>query len=325
MRRTQAQGMPGVVMVDDTPPPPVEIPSPFHRSGKTICFGDDMEFQGTFRDQNPIVFYGFSSLGAFADFVDALPIPTEYGTFDKGWSTSEVMAKFSGTASLEEALALARHGWSDGWGLAQKFDIPHALNKRRAYSLAGGSVNVGRMLAGNPTHMVRRVPQPKHRNITLYVETVMWRGISAANAMLRAILIISVIDLLEEQGYRCTVIAVSSDISWHDMGSQSQFAVRIKDAGERLNLLDISFALGHPSYLRRFNVCCIGSLPFVHCRHGKAGIVSEAFDETHPPERDAYYIKQLPPRTDPAEWLDPMNMLKHILPANLPLDIKGIT
>jgi hypothetical protein len=326
MQRARLQALVGVVLVDDRPVEnpyhePQAEPVYFHRSGVTQFIGDDPEYLGCFADQNPIVFFGFSSLAAVCDYVEALERPDNTGgTSDDGWQTTEKRIKFTGTADMQEALDLARHGWTEGFGLASKFDIQHAERKQRFYSMAGGSVNVGRMLAGNPKHMIRRQPQPKNKRITLFIETIAWRGFTTGNMMLRALLIASIIDLLETQGYQCNVYAVAASTAQQDFLPLTQWCVAIKDAGERLNLLDLTFALGHPSFLRRFQFAAEGCVIAIEPQ--VASVVSSAFTDDHQPGLNQYYFKKLSRIVDQSVYSDPMIMLEDILPDNLPIEIK---
>src|SRR5882757_3612208 len=220
-----------------TPTPSVQPP--------TQHFGDDRSFFNYFEDQDPTAFFGFSSLRMFADYIAGLSRPSEFDQCRSavGWKDDEEYAEFAGTADMAHTLDLARNGWMDGMGITGKLTVDAAQSKRRFHSMAGGTVNVGRMLSSDPRHMIRRTRQPGHRNIRLFVQTIMWRGIGASVATFRALIIAGMIDLLEREGYRCEVIAVATTLHSHDYSPQAQLAVRIKEAHERLNLLDITFAL----------------------------------------------------------------------------------
>jgi hypothetical protein len=320
----------GIVVTSTKPERPriysMREPEPtWERPTETVVVGDDQTYKDVFADANPILFVGFSSLAEFCDYVENLQRPDNTGgTCDIGWCTSPKRQKVTDTVNMAEALYLARSGWTDGLGLAEKFDIPFAERKRRMRSVAGGSVSVGRMLSGDPKHMNRRVHQPKHKRVTLMVETVMWEGILAENAMLRALLIASVIDLLEQQGYMCEIYAVSASKSIYDRQAQTHLCVQLKQAGERLNILDIAFALGHPAFLRRMKFACEGVVPAINMLHEHRGLISEAFNQHHRPPKDCYYFRQLAGDRQAAYALDGMEMLSDILPHNLPIDIKPI-
>lgn len=293
----------------------------FKRPNEPHIIGDDPTHLNTFANDKPIAFFGFSSLHKLCDHIARLEEPKHNidGYCNVGWSTHSERRKVTATKDMGEALQLARYGWTEGFGIAHLFDIPHAERKARTNALAGGSVNVGRMLSGNPKHMTKRLPQPKNKRITLFVDVVMWQGILAENAMLRALLIASVIDQLEHQGYTCEIYACSASCSFHDRGAQSNFAVKVKAAGERLSLLDISFALGHPSFLRRFKFACEGSVPDISIGVENRGLISDLFTEDHPPPPNSYVFERL--ASNKPEYSDPYVMLDDILPDNLPIEI----
>lgn len=312
------KGLIGVVISgnNDTVQPrhqPYQAPAPIPTNDVRI--GDDMTYYNYFLVQNPMVFFGFSSLRKFAEHVESLERPTNRGgTCDVGWVTKE---KYTGTKSLNHAVDLAKNGWVDGLGLMdQLFTLP-AIGKKRIRSVAGGSVNVGRMLSGAPNHMSKRAPQPKRRIITIFVETVMWEGIQSNLAMMRVIIIAAMIDRLEEAGYSCNIVATYM-ARQRESHRGIQFAVRVKDAGERLSLADISFAFGHPSFGRRMCYASEGCVPQCNLTHEVRGLISTAFDDTHQPGRNEFYIPQL--RFNSAQTVK--DMIPYVQPENLPIELK---
>lgn len=311
-----------MVTVEDDPEPFVFAPPPPREPRRSIIVGDDPSFHNYFADQDPIAFFGFSSLGAFVDYVDALPVPIQPGGEpSKFWSDSAKMQKWSGTRDMAEAIDLARHGWTDGAALTPKLTTEAATRPRRTRSLAGGAVSVGRMLAGDPMHMTRRTPQPRDRFVRLFVETIMWKNIGVAMAIWRALIVAAMIDLLEREGYRCEIVAVACSLNL-DYEPESQLAVRIKDANDRLNLLDITFALGHPSFTRRF---LFGAERTLYATDDDNSLISQAFTDDHPPGRNEFYIPQIPPLVAmKVDMRDPMAMLPFIVPDGLPIQIKGV-
>lgn len=304
------RGIPGIYL-SEPPPEPAEPPR-----APTAIYGDDPTYFNYFRDKDPAVFFGFSSMAAFVDYVEALHTSNDTDR-DHAWRTNEKYKRFSATEDMAEALNLARHGWSDGLGLMEKFKIPHAFGKRHKPSIVGGRVNVGRLLAGNPVHMVHRKPAPRNRIITIFIETTMWSGIKPLNMMMRAFIIAGIVDVLEIEGYVCELIAVYTTSYAYD--PCTQFAVKVKQAGQALNMLDITFACGHPSFLRRLMFACEGNAP--ECPHVGA-VIQEAFDTEHLPGRNEFYIPQLMPGDQAQLTGDPLDMLRFLEPGGLPIKIR---
>ena len=239
-----------------------EDQSPPERDGNTSIYGNDQTYLNEFRLKNPTFFAGFDSLKAFADFVGRTPDEVKRGGSGRssGWDTDD--PRWAGTPDMTHALARARDGWSDGQKMAEKIGEmlkgEHALNKHRTYGVAGGRVNVGRLLSGSPNHMVRRALQPKTKVVTLFVDIVNHVGVFAENMLIRAAIIAAIADRMEDNGYSCEIVAVGSASK---DGLRWQVATTVKQAGEALNLSDVAFGLGHPSFLRRLCFAAVAHEP----------------------------------------------------------------
>jgi hypothetical protein len=293
--------------------------APHIRRGPTAVYGDDERYFNYFKDQNPTAFFGFSSLAKFTDFVAGLHEPRDGRNV--GWIGS---GRWHGTPNMRAALRLAREGWPEGIAGAAALDIPHAVARKRRNSIAGGLVNVGRMLSGNPAHMVHRPKLPGRRVTTLFVETFMSAGVDPDNAVARAILVASMADVMEREGYSCEIVAVLTTLDDGNRTTGHQAAITLKQAGERLNLHDIVFALGHPSFFRRMIFAAVGASDACRSTWRSQGHPSAAFNTFHPTRRNEFYIKQLSlasqrkMRDD-----DPLSMLPFIEPDGLPVKLRN--
>lgn len=229
----------------------------------TSIYGNDQTYLNEFRLKNPTFFAGFDSLKAFADFVERTPDEIKNDRSNNrndGWNTRD--PQWAGTPNMTGALARARNGWPEGQKMAERVGEmlkgEHALNKRRIHGVAGGRVNVGRLLSGSPNHMVRRALQPKTKVVTLFVDIVNSAGIQAENMLIRATVIAAIADRMENNGYSCEIVAVGSA---SENGLRWQVATTVKQAGETLNISDAAFALGHPSFLRRMCFAAVAHEP----------------------------------------------------------------
>lgn len=294
------------VWVEPPPPPIWEQP---------VIVGDDQTYYNYFKDQNPIAYFGFSSFSKFIDHVSALERPpNRNATCDVGWTTTE---GYTATRDMAHALEVARTGWLDGLGMMQQLFAPQPVAKRKIKSVAGGSVNVGRLLSGSPDHMSKRQKLPNHRIITLFVETCMWQGIKADLAIIRVCIIAAMVDRLEAEGYRCNIVAVYS--ARHRQNLKGiQTAIVIKEAGDTLSLADISFAFGHPSFGRRFVYAIEGCTPQCNITTEQRGVVGWAFDETHQCGKNEFYIPQLTMNTSGLF----SDIIEHLQPDGLPVKLK---
>lgn len=298
---------------------------PIHGDQPSAIYGDDPQWINAFKNQNPRAHFGFSSLGAMVDYLEALPADRRRSS---GWDHGD--ARWRGTSSMSEALRLAREGWPEGienaGQIVEALDVAHAVQRRRVYDVAGGAVNVGRMLAGDPLHMVRRPLQPGRKIVTLFVECSASAAIKADNIVARAAIIAALADIMEQQGYSCEIIVTEAVT---DVGNRpgAQSAVVIKRAGEKLNLSDVVFALGHPSFLRRLCFGLIGSSTECRSLWEHQGMPAHSFDEKHHPVgRNQFYIRPLTMmqqrHIDQTDMVSrAMSMLPFVKPHGLPIEV----
>ena len=298
--------------------------TPKTRDGSTTVYGDDQTYLNYFKDKNPLAFFGFSNLGNMVKFIEAIPADKRAGKRNAGWSGGE---NWHGTRNMSAAINLARDGWCDGVQNAARvlefLNLEHATTRRRSYAVAGGNVNVGRLLAGNPTHMIKRPKRPGRRVITLFVENTASAAINAENLTVRAAVVAAIADILERQGYSCAIVSVTMQATSSSGSPGAQTAVTLKHAGERLNIDDVVFALGHPSFLRRFNFACVSQSDECRSIWQNQGYPVAAFNSHHPCGRNEFYVKHLTTNVPRGE-LEKMAlaMLPSIVPDGLPLEIK---
>lgn len=320
------RALPGcIVTLDgDKPAPqpqePKREPTPFApAAARTI--GDDMTYLNAFDHKNPTLFCGFSSFPAFVDYVAKIPRPSSEDARDSGWTGGY---SWTGSQSMDDALSIARNGWKAGVDMAKAaLDIlqaDHVTNRQRTYGIAGGRVNVGKMLSGNPLHMTHRARQPGKKIITLYVQFWMASGIEAEQAGIRAAVVAAISDLLETNGYSTEIIAVGTN-TYSNSKLSCQIAVKLKAAGEALSLNDLVFAFGHPSMLRRF-AFALASIPDTLRRFWSSmGFQEKAFKDELPPNE--FYIGKLDDNVKGVTFADRVRgMFNSIVPDNFPVTLK---
>lgn len=238
---------------------------PPHGTQAPAVHGNDITYLNAFTPKNPPMFAGFASFPDLIEFVEAIPASiSEQRSQNRNTGWTEGRAEWAGTSSMPAAIDLARNGWRKGTGLALEageiITGDHATQRVRHYAVAGGRVNVGRMLAGNPLHMVSRPHREGRKVITLFVQTWMSAAISAENAIIRAASVAAIADVLQSHGYSCEIVAVGTSTAGSGgRGLGAQVATVVKAAGEPMNIENVVFALGHPSMLRRFMfaVCAV--------------------------------------------------------------------
>lgn len=206
--------------------------------------------------------------------------------------------------------------------MLELFAIDHARVKRRSYGVAGGSVSVGRLLAGNPMHMRQRPPQPGRKVVRLFVQACNSAIITAENMTVRAAIVAAMADMLERQGFSCEIIAIDCRNGSLGIKPVFQCATILKQAGEKLNLSDLTFALGHPSYLRRFGFALFSACDELISHWESQGVPKDAFNDHFKPKRNEFYIPKLSTNVKGATLADKARaMLPHIMPLNMPIRI----
>jgi len=301
------------------------LSAPRDRNTVTVKHGDDMTYFNRFAGANPTAFFGFSSLSAMVHYVERIPIEIQYETRD-GRNTAWALdtEDWYGTKTMQRALKLAREGWAEGADIASSIieglDVAHATRRRRKYGVAGGAVSVGRMLAGNPAHMLKRPQQPGRKIVTLFVESSMSSIITVDTAVIRAGLIAAIADVMEIKGYSCEIVA--TDISkWRGYAAMHSATV-VKNAGEKLNVLDTVFALGHPSYLRRLQFACNANEEKLRPMWDTMGRSAACFDDDNPTRKNEFYIGQVTREVQlnlfgGTVYEQAQSMLPHIVPEAL--------
>lgn len=297
--------------------------------GATPFYGDDQTYMGRFVEPKPTAFFGFSSLAAMLRYIENIPdeIANDQRDMRQNGRGATSFA-FSGTHDLEEAIDIARNGWPEGVEhteeIINRISVPHAKRRTRTNGVAGGAVNVGRMLSGNPLHMVRRVRLEGKRNTTIFVDFGSASRLSKDTLIIRAIAVAAMVDVTENAGYSCEVVAVNCLRNAH------QITVTLKSAGENLNLNDLIFGLGHPSFLRRLSFVVVCSAIETRRNWANQGTVYVPFNDTHQPKSNEFYIPKISSFDEneiKGETIveRALSMLRLIEPDNLPVRISDET
>lgn len=271
----------------------------------------DQQLVGKF-NMNPKIFIGFASLGEFVDYVAKC-----------GNRGSDDMVKWAG-ATYAGSIDLARNGWSDGVDLAfeaaELIKSDHVTDRVTRYSVAGGSVNVGRMLSGNPLHMRLRTRQPSTKVVTMFVDNFASNFVEPEAMIIRAAAIAAMSDILEHNGYSAEIVSVTPGDSVNQNGRGFLVVNKIKTAGEPLNLADVVYALGHPSYFRQMIFSAVRAQP--NCSksmYNSMGFPREGMLTAQPGE---FYIPRFNANVRGGDFKAKVRAIfKHIIPADFPVEL----
>jgi len=166
--------------------------------------------------------------------------------------------EFTGSNSFEESQQLAISGWAEGRD-AMDADVEFAKAKEASfkrpdweYGMAGQRVCVPSYAAGAPMHMMfmddeDAKPLPIVR---IYCDIgAVWY--TSTEAMIRkGAAVVALIDQIERAGQRVELIATQISKTHRQYDEQHIF-ITVKQPDEPLDLDRISFAVAHPSMLRR--------------------------------------------------------------------------
>lgn len=163
---------------------------------------------------------------------------------------------FSHTDSWEDALTLAKEGWTEIRpevdALVEKMDAKIAPALQPAFTsyfdVSGGMVDVGRFLDGEPECMVEtklvEIAKPG-RVIHILVNGSFNAGTEANAIKERGAAIVALVDTLEKLQHSTEI---DVEISCRE-GLTT--IIRVKNAGESVDIDSLMFAIAHPAALRR--------------------------------------------------------------------------
>lgn len=264
----------------------------------TGVYGDDETYLNYFAHKDPLAFYGFSSLDAMIEEMENFNKSGIRSGDDRavGWSNGP--SSFYGTKTFDEALQLAKFGWSEGAELADEISQTMTAERAKAPKLIntmiGGSVNVPRMLSGNPVHMRKKAKRDKVKVVTVFVSCAMLSSVSQEISNFKASVICGIIDLLERNGYSCELVVTGNSNTMRDKPG-FQFATILKNSGENLNVEDTVFALGHSAFFRRFVFTLTGMAKECEPLWSYMGRTVQSFNKSNPTKKNEIYIDRLTP------------------------------
>lgn len=200
----------------------------------------------------------FESWSEFTEFAGTAKssIPT-----DSRVSRSLRMPKWAGTPTFSDACDLALLGWQSE---AQKirelsapiFELISSLIVREdiVYGVEGQSIDIARFVQNEPEcwqsfeAQIIEAPHAGSKVVRLHFNQGASARISAESIRKRGIAATALIELLEYSGLRVEVIVGTASYSG---GLLWETYIKVKDAAQNVDLPRLTYALAHPSMLRR--------------------------------------------------------------------------
>lgn len=181
----------------------------------------------------------------------------EYVAFASKQKDAGRKGKFYGNTDFSSALELARKGWSEPRAeidlLTEKISTHLQPILKPAFEtffdVAGGAVDVGRFLSGEPECMVEmrlvEIAQ-SGRVVTILVNGCFSAGIDTREFRKRGAAIVGLVDALAKCQYSTEV--------WLEISHKTvSYLVKVKGAEDMLDIDVLMFAIGHEACFRQLN------------------------------------------------------------------------
>jgi hypothetical protein len=203
-----------------------------------------------------VVYENFKSINELLSTMEKRPIR------NKAFQDKENIASqrkeennpWSGTTDYNEAMEIMKTGYKDPLekmkkailkiGQKEKANRPKLKN-----DFVGFVPHVPNTLMNLPITMINKEKQDnKAKTIHLFYSISTASKVGPEDMVKGGINFISLVNSLEKQGYRVKIDIISSFATNRTLSS---FSVNVKEYGQKLNLLKLTFPLVHPSMLRR--------------------------------------------------------------------------
>lgn len=179
----------------------------------------------------------------------------------KSRERSEDRVEFTGTRTFEDALAMARHGWTHGERIIS--DLSDRLEERVHRALpwygmelaeSGGEVDVAALLDGQRENMWDwREGGGRKPVVRINVNAAVHYRITTQEVQVMGAAIVALIDALERMGRRVELELFWPSTTYKGDGPYviASARVRVKEADDPLHIANLAFALAHASMYRR--------------------------------------------------------------------------
>jgi hypothetical protein len=213
----------------------------------------------------------FESFSEFLDFV----AEDQPGMLDKSYQASRKThgdgefkmyggAKWFGSATFEEALNYARTGWSEGTKKLEAFRaplieklMPVILKPEIQYDVVGtGGLDMGRVMSGQPDPFMEWVDSETpvfgsgRQLVRVVLNLAASSVVDAKSIIARGAAAAALVDTLEAAGRRVSVV-VAEAVTGYRMSGALTSLILVKRPDAPLSIDTLTFALAHPSMLRR--------------------------------------------------------------------------
>ena len=241
----------------------------------------------------------YNSLSEFIDDISSLPNNRFYPDGHSSERKEREGGTFYGTVDYPQAAYMLTHGWdAAAKKMAEKVKTTRTVSlmsrsSKPSYGVVGSQASIPRYLQGIPTNMVSRQTTYAKQKVVTITKGITYSSYWTTNQILEeCIKALQIIQSLENGGHRVrlnVMLATTCDDDIHTHICK----VCIKQPDERLNISKMSFALAHPSMLRRFFFKWIEVDPFAeHCLGWSYGYPAALPIKEKAMETNEYYLPE---------------------------------
>lgn len=205
----------------------------------------------------------FDSIQEFYEYVTTTPVNKTFRYKSVPSSHRRSSSHWYGTSSFDEAAYLLRHGWTAGaQSLTQKLRLAETNKEvqttyKNVLSMCGYQAIVPLYLNGVPNNMVNRKPvQVKKKVITINRALSCSASVSSDTLMNESVKAFQIIKKIEASGVRVNLNLLIST-------GHVCVKIRLKSAGEKLNISKLAFPLVHTAMFRRLYFRFIETYPTI--------------------------------------------------------------
>lgn len=201
-------------------------------------------------------FMKFESLREFAKWIENTPVHASFKDHCTSQETGYWRLNFTGTETYEAANELMLNGWDFGAKEVEKIMLERATEFEHASRLmldyTGALPCVSAYLSGSPANMIAIKKRPIRKPvITICYSSVASYDVSADQIKFNAAKLLNVIRGLESCGCGVNLYVGSFVQSTKHCCYKYAHVSKIKDSKEPFNVLNMTYPLVHPSFLRR--------------------------------------------------------------------------
>lgn len=242
----------------------------------------------------------YSSLGEFITDINALPNNSFFSHRHDSQRPEREGRSWYGTTDYQQATHMLTHGWdAAAQKMATKVKMTSSTptvsrSSKPAYGVVGSQASVPRYLQGIPTNMVSRQSTYTKQKVVTITKGISYNsGWKPEQILEECIKALQIIQSMENGGQRVRLNVMFAASCYDKRRYNHICKVCIKQPDERLNIAKMSFALAHPSMLRRFFLKWIEVDPFAEHDLGDGyGIPSSPDVKEKVMDENEYYIPE---------------------------------